>query len=255
MDSSWLISAEGLVKTYGGRRILDGLDLKVLPREVLIVMGSSGAGKSVLLRHLAGLLRPEEGHIRFGGSDLVEMGESELNKVRLRFGMVFQFGALFNSLSVGDNVALALRYHRLADEAKIRQIVHDRLAEVGLEDAAGKRPGELSGGMRKRASLARALALEPEVIFYDEPTTGLDPVMCDTIGHLIKETNEKRGVTSVVVTHDVSLAFEIGDRIAMLYKGKICAVDEPTALRRSDCPQVREFLDRTERFSKAGQLR
>lgn len=252
MDADWLISARNLCKSYDGVRVLDDLDLQVRPGEILIVLGGSGAGKSVLLRHLAGLVKPDQGQIFFKGKDLVAMNEAQLNAIRLKLGMVFQFGALFNSMTVADNVALALRYHQIADEAKIQQIVRDHLEEVELSEAANKMPNELSGGMKKRASLARALALEPEVIFYDEPTTGLDPVMCDTIGTLIKETNERRGVTSVVVTHDIPLGFSIGDRLAMLYKGKICAIDEPEEFRKSTCPQVREFLDRTIGFAKAG---
>lgn len=247
MDSNRLIQVKGLSKKFQGHDVLKGLDLEVYAGEVLAIMGSSGAGKSVLLKHMAGLMTPDVGSIFFKDKDIVQLSETKLNEIRLRFGMVFQFGALFNSMTVGENVALALRYHHLEDKDAIEQIVRDRLEEVNLLGSVHKLPGELSGGMKKRASLARALALEPDVIFYDEPTTGLDPVMCENIEELIRDTNRKRGVTSVVVTHDVALAFGIGSRIAMLHEGKIHAVDTPEGFERSESEIVKQFLKRAQR--------
>ena len=249
MDADWVISVRGLRKEFHGMPVLSELDLEVKEGEVLAIMGSSGAGKSVLLKHMAGLMCPDAGSIHFRDVDLCSLSESKLNELRMRFGLVFQFGALFNSMTVGQNVSLALRYHNLVDEAESERIVRDRLDEVDLLEAIDKLPGELSGGMKKRASLARALALEPEVIYYDEPTTGLDPVMCENIEALIRETNQRRGVTSVVVTHDVALAFEIGTRIAMLHEGKIHEIAPPEQFAKSESQVVRQFLKRAQRLT------
>jgi len=249
MDADWLISVQGLRKEFHGIPVLANLDLNVKEGEVLAVMGSSGAGKSVLLKHMAGLISPDAGNIFFKDVDLGSLSEAKLNELRMRFGLVFQFGALFNSMTVGENISLALRYHSLADETEAEQIVRDRLDEVDLLEAIDKLPGELSGGMKKRASLARALAMEPEVIYYDEPTTGLDPVMCENIEMLIRDTNQRRGVTSVVVTHDVALAFEIGTRIAMLHGGKIHEIGTPERFAQSQSDTVRQFLKRAKRLT------
>ncbi len=210
-----------LVKRFGTRAVLDGVDLDVLPGETMVVMGPSGCGKSTLLRHMIGSMWPDAGRVELFGRDLGEMGEAELDQARKRFGILFQSGALFNSMTVGENVALPLREHTNLDSDTIDIIVRIKLELVGLREALDRMPAEISGGMKKRAGLARAIALDPEILFYDEPSAGLDPVTSAEIDQLIMDLSHKLGVTSVVVTHEMDSAFRIADRMAMLDRGRI----------------------------------
>ncbi len=235
------IRFRGVSKAFNGRPVLAGLDLEVARGETLVIIGRSGGGKSVLLKHLIGLLRPDAGSILVDGRDIVPLDEEAMAAVRVRFGMVFQGAALFDSLTVEDNVGFALR-RQGRPEAEVRRIVEERLAEVGLPGAGPRKPAELSGGMRKRVGLARALAVNPEAVLYDEPTTGLDPVMADAINDLIVETRERLGVTSIVVTHDMTSAYKVGHRIAMLYEGRVRATGTPDEIRASTDPVVAQFI-------------
>lgn len=213
-----------LVKRFSGRAVLDGVNLEVLPGETMVVMGPSGCGKSTLLRHMIGSMWPDAGRVDLFGRDLGEMGEAELDQARKRFGILFQSGALFNSMTVGENVALPLREHTNLDSDTIDIIVRIKLELVGLREALDRMPAEISGGMKKRAGLARAIALDPEILFYDEPSAGLDPVTSAEIDHLIMDLSHKLGVTSVVVTHEMDSAFRIADRMAMLDRGRMLKV-------------------------------
>jgi len=213
-----------LVKRFGPRAVLDGVNLDVLPGETMVVMGPSGCGKSTLLRHMIGSMWPDAGRVELFGRDLGEMSEAELDQARKRFGILFQSGALFNSMTVGENVALPLREHTNLDSDTIDIIVRIKLELVGLREALERMPAEISGGMTKRAGLARAIALDPEILFYDEPSAGLDPVTSAEIDQLIMDLSGKLGVTSVVVTHEMDSAFRIADRMAMLDCGKMLKV-------------------------------
>ena len=214
----------GLVKRFNGPAVLDGVNLEVFAGETMVVMGPSGCGKSTLLRHMIGSMWPDEGRVELFGQDLGAMSDSELDSARKRFGILFQSGALFNSMTVGENVALPLREHTNLDEDTIEIIVRIKLELVGLREALDRMPSEISGGMKKRAGLARAIALDPEILFYDEPSAGLDPVTSAEIDHLIMDLSGKLGVTSVVVTHEMDSAFRIADRMAMLDRGRMLMV-------------------------------
>jgi phospholipid/cholesterol/gamma-HCH transport system ATP-binding protein len=235
----------------GGHEVLRNIDLAVPRGQTLVILGESGCGKTVLLKLLIGLLQPSSGHVIFDGRDLSTLGERDLTAQRLRFGFLFQGAALFDSLSVFDNVAFALRYQKKLTEAQIRERVRQRLQEVGLgAEVENKKPGELSGGMKKRVGLARALALDPEVLLYDEPTTGLDPIMSDTINELILQTRQKHPVTSIVVTHDMKTAYKVAERAVMLYPLGQLKPDEPQILydgppngiADAADPRVRQFV-------------
>jgi phospholipid/cholesterol/gamma-HCH transport system ATP-binding protein len=198
--------------------VLRGLTLRIRPGETVCVIGESGCGKTVLLKLMIGLLRPTAGVVKFDGRDLAKLSDAELNRTRLRFGFLFQMAALFDSLTIFDNVAFGPRQHKVCDEVKLQQLVAERLGEVGLpEGLEHKKPAELSGGQRKRVGLARALALNPEVMLYDEPTTGLDPIMSDVINELILQTQRTKKTTGVVVTHDMKTVEKVADRVVMLY--------------------------------------
>ena len=214
----------GLVKRFGDRAILDGVDLEILGGETMVIMGGSGCGKSTLLRHLIGSLVPDEGGVELLGRELNDLDEDGLDAVRKRFGILFQSGALLNSMTIGENVALPLREHTDLDEATIEIMVRIKLEQVGLRAAFDLMPAEISGGMKKRAGLARAIALDPEILFYDEPSAGLDPVTSAEIDQLMMDLSGKLGVTSVVVTHEMDSAFRIADRMAMLDRGKLLKV-------------------------------
>ncbi len=236
-----VIRVVDLVKRFDGRAVLDGVNLQIALGETMVIMGGSGCGKSTLLRHMIGSLAPSEGRVELLGLNLNELDERGLNALRLRFGILFQSGALFNSMTVGENVALPLREHTDLDEDTIEIMVKIKLEQVGLRQAADLMPAEISGGMKKRAGLARAIALDPEILFYDEPSAGLDPVTSAEIDQLIMDLSGKLGVTSVVVTHEMDSAFRIADRIAMLDRGKMLKVgrrEEFEALR--DGPEAGE---------------
>jgi phospholipid/cholesterol/gamma-HCH transport system ATP-binding protein len=237
-----MIRLEELHKNFGAKMVLRGLDLEVSRGETMVIIGRSGEGKSVLLKCLLTLLEPDSGKIWFGGQDVLQMPEKSKARYRQRFGMLFQGAALFDSLNVAENVSFGLR--RLTDysEAKISEIVRDKLSLVGLKDIEQLKPAELSGGMKKRVGLARAIAMNPEVILYDEPTTGVDPIMADAINDLIIQMQKKLSVTSIVVTHDMTSAYKIADRIAMLHEGRIVAVGTPARIRQSKNPLVHQFI-------------
>jgi phospholipid/cholesterol/gamma-HCH transport system ATP-binding protein len=238
-----MIRIRGLKKQLGSKQVLDGVDLDIASGETLVVIGRSGTGKSVLLKHIIGLMAPDEGSIEIEGEEIVGMSEARMNEVRMRFGMLFQSAALFDSMSVGENVGLALREHHLAPTAEIDRIISERLGWVGLQDVEQMRPSSLSGGMRKRVGLARAIAIDPAYILYDEPTTGLDPITGDAINDLIRSMQKRLGVTSVVVTHDMTSAYRVGDRIAMLNDGKVVFEGTIDETRNTKDPLVRQFIE------------
>ena len=237
-----MISLRGLSKRFGTNQVLDGLDLEIERGETMVVIGGSGTGKSVLLKHIIGLLRPDAGEVVVDGVPVSRLKGWELKEFRKEFGMLFQGSALFDSLRVLDNVAFGLREHTRLKEAEIRERVREKLALVGLRDIEHLWPSELSGGMKKRVALARALAMEPKILLYDEPTTGLDPIRADSINDLIVELRDRLKVTGVAITHDMTSAYKIADRIAMLYKGKIIAVGTPQEMRDSADPVVHQFI-------------
>jgi phospholipid/cholesterol/gamma-HCH transport system ATP-binding protein len=237
LENEPVISVRDLVCRFGEQTVLDGVDIDVYDGEILVIMGGSGSGKSTLLRHMIGTFIPDGGTVKLFGEDLAQLDEHGMNKVRRQFGILFQSGALFNSMSVADNVALSLREHTDLDPDIIEFIVKIKLEQVGLREASEKFPSQISGGMKKRAGLARALALDPKLLFYDEPSAGLDPVTSATIDQLILDLAKKAGATSVVVTHDMDSAFVIADRMAMLDKGKMLMIDTREVFEQlRDCP-------------------
>lgn len=241
-----MIEAEGVVKTFGHRHILRGMDLTVDDGETVVIIGGSGSGKSTFLKCCIGLQRPDAGSIRIDGVDLTELtSEAAVAAHRRKFGYLFQEAALFDSLSVWENVAFGLRYLSEVSEHRYRQIAKDKLALVGLKGIEDQMPAQLSGGMKKRVGLARAIAAEPKYILYDEPTTGLDPIMSDIISDLIVDLKKKLGVTSIAVTHDMKSAYKIADRIAMLYEGRILEVAHPDIIKITKNPYVRQFVEGT----------
>lgn len=237
-----IIELRGLRKAFRGQPVLQGVDLAIPSGKALVVMGPSGCGKSVMLKHLVGLLRPDAGEIRFHGERIDELNERELVPIRRRIGFLFQQAALFDSLTVRENVAFPLRETGQAGP-DLEDRVRTTLARVGLEDALDRMPAELSGGMRKRVGLARAIVLEPEVVLYDEPTTGLDPIRANVINDLIVRLQADLAITSVVVTHDLDSAFQVADRMVLLHEGKVRIEGSPDELRTSDDPVLRSFLE------------
>ncbi len=237
-----MIKLVNVSKFFGDKAALKNINLTINDGETLAIIGGSGSGKSTLLRLLIGLIRPSGGQIFINRQDIAHLSEKELDKIRLKMGMVFQYSALFDSMTVGDNVAFGLREHTDYDEKKIRSIVREKLSLVGLPDTERMMPSELSGGMKKRVSLARAIAIEPEIIFYDEPSSGLDPVTTAKIDELIMNTQRALNVTSVVVTHDMTSAVTIADRIAMVYAGDLIAVDTAENFRNIDDPRIKAFF-------------
>lgn len=239
-----LIRVEDLHVQFNGHRVLDGLDMQVREGEIFVILGPSGVGKSVLLKNLIGLMKPQSGRIFLGDAEVTAMTEPDLNLLRENVGMVFQGSALLNSYSVLDNVALPLRERHKLSEEEILQRCREKLALVGLEKAERLLPAELSGGMKKRVAIARVLAIEAKLILYDEPTVGLDPILADDVDGLILNLSRSLGVTSLVVTHDLESAFFLADRIAMLHKGKFHFVGTPEECERSDIPIVKRFTQR-----------
>ena len=232
------LQVRGIRKSFGSQEVLKGVDLEVRPGEIFVIMGPSGSGKSVLLKHLIGLETPDAGEILINGESI----ESSDIAAKYRMALVFQSGALLNSLTVGENVGLYLTEHQLKSPGEIQKIVAEKLEAVGLTDAVDKMPGELSGGMKKRAAIARALVIEPQLIFYDEPTSELDPLSAVTIGEEILELKKRSHVTSIVVSHDRDLAFGIADRIAIINEGRIVTVGTPDEVKRFNDPLVQRFL-------------
>jgi len=229
-------------KSFGSLQVLRGVNLTVEKGESMTVIGGSGSGKSVLIKHVIGLLFPDRGRVIIDGQDMNRLDEFGLNELRKKFGMLFQMAALFDSLSVWENVGFSLKQHTKLSDSEIRKIATEKLALVGLKDVEDKMPSELSGGMRKRVGLARAIAMDAEIILYDEPTTGLDPITADAINDLIVDLRKKLGVTSVAITHDMQSAYKISDRIAMLYKGEIQEIGTPDQIRSTTNPIVRQFI-------------
>jgi phospholipid/cholesterol/gamma-HCH transport system ATP-binding protein len=240
-----MIEIRGLRKKLGAKQVLDGVDLDVHTGETVVVMGPSGTGKSVLLKHVLGLMMPDQGSIVVDDVDIVGRRERELNLIRRKFGMVFQGAALFDSMTVGENVGLALTEHTDMEPEQIEERVRERLEWVGLKNVEAMKPASLSGGMRKRVGVARAIVMDPQFILYDEPTTGLDPIMADVIDRLIRSLQKRLGATSVVVTHDLKSAFAVADRIAMLLNGKIIYSGTIEEVRTTKDPVVRQFLEGT----------
>ncbi|MFB3138172.1 MAG: ABC transporter ATP-binding protein [Phycisphaerales bacterium] len=232
MPDEPLIEVRDLVKRFGDQTVLDGVNLEVFPGETVVVMGGSGSGKSTLLRLMIGSLVPDGGHVQLFGSTLGELDEDGLNELRKKIGILFQSGALFNSMTVAENVALPLQEHTMLDHKIIEIQVKIKLELVGLREHAAKYPAQISGGMKKRAGLARALSLDPKILFYDEPSAGLDPVTSAEIDRLIIDLSKKLGVTSVVVTHEMNSAFAVADRMAMLERGRMLMVDRKAAFER-----------------------
>ena len=241
-DSGPVVELEHVSLAFGEKTVLEDVSFAVGAKERLVILGQSGGGKSTILRLLLGILRPTSGDVRFKGLNVGRMGRRRLNKMRQKIGMVYQYSALISSLSVRDNLALPLE--ELTDKTRdeIDHLVDEKLTLVGMADVRDKMPSELSGGMRKRIGLARGIMLDPELILYDEPSAGLDPVISAVIDELIIELSEKIGATSIIVTHEMDSAFKIATRIAMLFKGNIIANDTPEAFRSSDDPVVAQFI-------------
>jgi phospholipid/cholesterol/gamma-HCH transport system ATP-binding protein len=237
-----VIRVQGLQKRFGAQPVLRGLDLDIATGEIMVVIGRSGGGKSVLLKHLIGLLRPDAGTVVVDGVEITRLRGRDLDRVRDRYGVVFQGGALFDSMSVYDNVAFPLREKSLLAPGEVHDRVQEKLEQVGLAGMGPKNPAEISGGMRKRVAIARALVTEPEIVFFDEPTTGLDPILVNTIHHLIVELHRKFRFTAVMVSHEIPEIFEIADRVAMLHDGVIVEVGPPDAVRTSANPVVQHFI-------------
>ena len=237
------IVIDAVHKSLGSRQVLRGVSLNVAAGESVAIIGRSGTGKSVLLKHVVGLMNPDAGTVRVDGVDVPSLGTKDLLELRKRMGMLFQGGALFDSMSIGENVGLPLREHTKVDETQVELVVKEKLHLVGLEGIQDLRPSSLSGGMKKRAALARALALNPKIMLYDEPTTGLDPITSDLINRLIRRLQERLGITSIAVTHDMKSAYHIADRIAMLHEGRIHAVGTPAEIQSTTDPAVRQFIE------------
>lgn len=238
-----IISVRDLWKSFGGKDVLRGMSIDVERGDTVVIVGGSGTGKSVTLKHMIGLLRPDRGEIWVDGQEIGGMHDVELNKFRRRFGMSFQEGALFDSMSVFENIAFPLRRHTKMTEDEIRARVSECLEDVHLRDVDHKRPSELSGGMRRRVGFARAISLKPEILLFDEPTTGLDPVISDVVAELILEMDQKLGTTTVTITHDMKVAFKIATRIAMLCNGRIIEQGTPAEFQRSSNPVVQQFIE------------
>ncbi|HEX6791350.1 MAG TPA: ABC transporter ATP-binding protein [Candidatus Krumholzibacteria bacterium] len=237
------IECHDVWKSFERKRVLRGLSLAIEPGETLVIIGQSGTGKSVLLKHIVGLLAPDRGTILVDGINVPKLSHKKLFELRMRFGMVFQSAALFDSLTVNENVGLAMREHTDMTDEEITRLCEEKLHMVGLDNVGDKVPAELSGGMKKRVGFARAIAMNPKCVLYDEPTTGLDPIMADVINNLIVKLADELGITSVVVTHDLASAYKVGHRIAMLHDGAVIFTGTPDEVKNTDHPVVRQFIE------------
>ncbi|MBW2318497.1 MAG: ABC transporter ATP-binding protein [Deltaproteobacteria bacterium] len=237
-----MIKLVDIDKSFKNQKVLDKLNLEISSGEITVIIGQSGGGKSVLLKHIIGLIRPDKGEVLIEGVDIACLNDRKLNEIRKNFGMLFQGAALFDSMTVGENVAFPLNEHTRLTRSQIDEIVQQKLLQVGLRDVAHKMPSELSGGMRKRVGLARAIALNPKIILFDEPTTGLDPITADAIDRLIVDTQKHTGATCVVISHDIESTFKIAHTVAMLYRGKIIEIGKPDTIKSSQNPALRQFI-------------
>jgi phospholipid/cholesterol/gamma-HCH transport system ATP-binding protein len=237
------IELRNLYKAFNGKEVLRDMSIDVEEGESLVIVGASGSGKSVTLKHIIGLLKPDRGQVLVNGNDITTMRETEINQLRRGFGMAFQEGALFDSMSVFENIAFPLRRHTRMNEYQIRERVEECLEDVHLQGVEQKRPSELSGGMRRRVGFARAISLKPKILLFDEPTTGLDPVISDVVAELIVEMDQKLGTTTVTITHDMKVAFKIADRIAMLCNGRIIEEGTSEEFQKSSNPVVQQFIE------------
>ena len=238
-----VVEVKDLIRKFGERRVVDNLSFQIDRGETLVIMGGSGCGKSTLLRHIVGVMKPDSGSVKIFGEEITTMNERAIARVRSRFGMLFQSGALLASLTVGENVALPLLQHTKLTPAEIEEVVTRKLQMVGLTGFENLKPAEISGGMKKRVGLARALALDPELLFSVEPTSGLDPIMTAVVDKLTLELTRGSGMTAVVVTHDMTSAFRIATRMIMLNRGKIIAQGTPNEIRASPNPEVQQFIN------------
>ena len=242
MEKEILIKSDNLKKKFGDRNILNGISLEVYKGETFVIMGGSGCGKSTFLRHLIGALKPDSGKVFLLGKDLSLLNEDEMDKLKKRIGMSFQSAALFDSMTVGENVSLPLKEHTKLSKSVMDTVVKMKLEMVGLRGFENLLPSQLSGGMRKRVALARAIVMDPEIVFYDEPTAGLDPIVAGVIDKLILDLSKKLSITSVVVTHDMKSVFSIADRVAMLYEGKVLEIGTPEEIKKSKNQMVQQFI-------------
>ena len=238
-----MIEIRNLQKSFNGQAVLRKLDLDIPKSKTQIIIGRSGSGKSVLLKHIIGLIRPDAGEIFVDGEEICGLSDRDLYRLRRKFGMLFQGAALFDSMTVEENIALGVREHRMFPESNIGKLVTEKLEMVGLPGVQKMRPAELSGGMKKRVGLARALMMEPEFVLYDEPTTGLDPIMADAINDLIIHCTDQLHVTSIVVTHDMVSAYKVGDRLSMLHDGEIIFSGTPAEVQQTENPIVKQFIE------------
>lgn len=237
-----MIKIVNLYKSFGQNKVLQGVDLTIERGETLVIIGQSGSGKSVLVKHLIGIIKPDRGKIFVDGVEIVNLKEDELHKIRRKIGMLFQGAALFDSMTVAQNVSFGLERYTDYQPGKIQEVVEESLAKVGLKGVENLMPHELSGGMKKRVGLARAIAYWPEIILYDEPSTGIDPIRADAIINLIDRMKKELKVTSVIITHDMTSSYKVADRIAMLYGGKIIEIGTPEEIKRSENQVVQQFI-------------
>lgn len=237
-----VVEMADLKKSFGKDEILKGVNLQIEEKKLTVIIGFSGAGKSVLLKTILGILKPTSGKLSILGQDISHFDQYQWNEVRKNFGMLFQYSALFDSMTVYDNIAFPLREHTKLSEREIEKTIHELMASVGLENCATKYPSEISGGMRKRVALARAIALKPKILLYDEPTTGLDPIMTEVVDDLILDTQKRYGITSIVISHDLYGAFRIADKICFLHEGKILLEGPKETFFKTDDPLVKRFI-------------
>jgi len=237
-----MIEIINLCKSFNGNKVLDNLNLTINAGETMVIIGRSGCGKSVLLKHVIGIMKPDSGQVIIDGTDVTKLTGEKLNRFRMKFGMLFQGSALFDSLTVEENVGFSLIEHTNTPKREVRKRTTECLEMVDLKGINSLKPAELSGGMRKRVGLARSICMNPEIILYDEPTTGLDPIMGDAINDLIKNLHDKLKVTSIAVTHDMVSAYKIASRLAMLYKGKIIGIGPSNEIRNTKNPIIKQFI-------------